>query len=102
VQIRVQAIGLNRAEIMYRNGQYVIEPEFPARLGYEAAGVVQAVGENVEAFTTGDLVSVIPSFMFNDYGMSGELVNAPVQAVVKDPENLSFEEAAASWMMYVT
>ncbi len=101
VQIRVQAIGLNRAEIMYRNGQYVIEPEFPARLGYEAAGVVQAVGENVEAFT-GDLVSVIPSFMFNEYGMYGELVNAPVHAVVKHPENLSFEEAAASWMMYVT
>ncbi|MDO2625196.1 alcohol dehydrogenase catalytic domain-containing protein [Escherichia coli] len=47
VQIRVHAIGINRAEIMYRNGQYVIEPEFPARLGYEAAGVVQAVGENV-------------------------------------------------------
>lgn len=92
VQIRVQAIGLNRAEIMYRNGQYVIEPEFPARLGYEAAGVVQAVGENVEAFTTGDLVSVIPSFMFNEYGMYGELVNAPVHAVVKHPENLSFEK----------
>ena len=102
VQIRVQAIGLNRAEIMYRNGLYVIAPEFPARLGYEAAGVVQAVGENVEAFTTGDLVSVIPSFMFNEYGMYGELVNAPVHAVVKHPENLSFEEAAASWMMYVT
>ncbi|MBL2109575.1 alcohol dehydrogenase, partial [Klebsiella pneumoniae] len=67
-----------------------------------AAGVVQAVGENVEAFTTGDLVSVIPSFMFNEYGMYGELVNAPVHAVVKHPENLSFEEAAASWMMYVT
>jgi len=54
VQIRVRAIGLNRAEIMYRNGQYVIEPEFPARLGYEAAGIVQAVGENVEEFATGD------------------------------------------------
>ncbi|MEI6934163.1 alcohol dehydrogenase, partial [Klebsiella pneumoniae] len=53
-------------------------------------------------FTTGDLVSVIPSFMFNEYGMYGELVNAPVHAVVKHPENLSFEEAAASWMMYVT
>ncbi len=60
---------------------------------------MQAVGENVEAFTTGDLVSVIPSFMFNEYGMYGELVNAPVHAVVKHPENLSFEEAAASWMM---
>lgn len=53
VQIRVHAIGLNRAEIMYRNGQYVIDPEFPARLGYEAAGVVEAVGENVESFARG-------------------------------------------------
>lgn len=102
VQIRVHAIGINRAEIMYRNGQYVIELEFPARLGYEAAGVVQAVGENVDEFTIGDLVSVIPSFMFNEYGMYGEVVNAPVHAIVKHPENLSFEEAAASWMMYVT
>ncbi|RPH20215.1 alcohol dehydrogenase [Buttiauxella warmboldiae] len=102
VQIRVHAIGLNRAEIMYRNGQYVIDPEFPARLGYEAAGVVEAVGENVEGFARGDLVSVIPSFMFNEYGMYGELVNAPVHAVVKHPDNLSFAEAAASWMMYVT
>lgn len=59
VQIRVHAIGLNRAEIMYRNGQYVIEPEFPARLGYEASGVVQAVGEHVEGIVTGDRVSVI-------------------------------------------
>ncbi|QCA06651.1 zinc-dependent alcohol dehydrogenase family protein [Pantoea vagans] len=102
VQIRVHAIGLNRAEIMYRNGQYVIEPEFPARLGYEAAGMVEAVGEHVEEFASGDRVSVIPSFMFSEYGMYGELVNAPVHAVVKHPENLSFEEAAASWMMYVT
>ena len=93
VQIRVHAIGLNRAEIMYRNGQYV---------GYEAAGVVEAVGENSENFAKGDLVSVIPSFMFNEYAMYGELVNAPVHAVVKHPDNLSFEEAAASWMMYVT
>ncbi|WP_312757894.1 zinc-dependent alcohol dehydrogenase family protein [Pantoea brenneri] len=102
VQIRVKAIGVNRAEIMYRTGQYVIEPEFPARLGYEAAGVVEAVGENVDGFTCGDAVSVIPSFMFSEYGMYGERVNAPVHAVVKQPENLSFEQAAASWMMYVT
>ncbi|MBU3892206.1 zinc-dependent alcohol dehydrogenase family protein [Serratia rhizosphaerae] len=102
VQIRVRAIGLNRAEIMYRNGQYVIAPEFPARLGYEAAGVVEVVGENVEGFAKGDVVSVIPSFMFNEYGMYGERVNAPLHAVVKHPGNLSFEEAAASWMMFVT
>ena len=102
VQIAVRAIGINRAEIMYRTGQYVIEPRFPARLGYEAAGVVSAVGAGVTGFAPGDSVSVIPSFAFTEYGMYGEVVNAPSHAVVKHPENLSFEQAAASWMMYVT
>lgn len=102
VQIQVRAIGINRAEVMYRTGQYVIEPQFPARLGYEAAGVVSAAGSGVTEFAPGDHVSVIPAFMFTDYAMYGEVVNAPVHAVVKHPENLSFEEAAASWMMYVT
>ncbi|VFS57095.1 Beta-ketoacyl-acyl-carrier-protein synthase I [Kluyvera cryocrescens] len=40
--------------------------------------------------------------MFNQYGMYGERVNAPVHAVVKHPQNLSFEQAAASWMMFIT
>lgn len=102
VQIRVRAIGINRAEIMYRTGQYVIDPLFPARLGYEAAGVVEAVGSQVRDIAPGDAVSVIPSFMFSEYGMYGEVVNAPAHAVAKHPQNLSFEQAAASWMMYVT
>ena len=37
VAISVRAIGLNRAESMFRSGPYVENPEFPARLGYEAA-----------------------------------------------------------------
>ncbi|WP_338524580.1 zinc-dependent alcohol dehydrogenase family protein [Pseudomonas batumici] len=102
VQIEVKALGLNRAEIMYRTGQYVIDPVFPAQLGYEAAGIVRAVGGGVSDFAVGDVVSVIPAFSFADYGMYAEVVNAPVHAVVKHPTNLSFEEAAASWMMFVT
>lgn len=102
VQIHVHAIGINRAEVMYRSGQYVIDPQYPARLGYEAAGVVEAVGQDVSEFTPGDRVSVIPAFMFSEYGMYAERVNAPAHAVVKHPDNLTFEEAAASWMMFVT
>jgi NADPH:quinone reductase-like Zn-dependent oxidoreductase len=60
------------------------------------------VGAKVTAFRSGDIVSVIPAFSFSDYGMYGEVVNAPAHAVVKHPQNLSFEQAAASWMMYVT
>ncbi|MFK3769943.1 zinc-dependent alcohol dehydrogenase family protein [Pseudomonas putida] len=102
VQIEVKAIGLNRAEIMYRTGQYVIDPQFPAKLGYEAAGIVRAVGSDVSDVVPGDVVSVVPSFSFADYGMYAEVVNAPAHAVVKHPSNLSFVEAAASWMMFVT
>lgn len=36
VQIQIHAIGLNRAEMMYREGAYVIDPVFPATLGYES------------------------------------------------------------------
>jgi NADPH:quinone reductase-like Zn-dependent oxidoreductase len=102
VQIRVKAIGLNRAESMFRRGQYLWAPKLPARLGYEAAGTVAAVGPDVQGFKVGDAVSVIPAFSLNDYGMYAELANAPAYAVVKHPQPLSFEEAAAAWMQYLT
>lgn len=102
VQVSVHAIGLNRAEIMYRTGNYVIEPTFPSVLGYEAAGVITAIGEGISEFSIGDAVSVIPSFGFDEYGTYGELINLPVHAVVKHPKNLTFQQAAASWMMFVT
>lgn len=102
VQIAVKAIGLNRAEAMFRSGRYLEDPKLPARLGYEAAGTVAAVGPDVQDFKVGDTVSTIPSFSLNAYGMYADLANAPVHAVVKHPESLSFEEASAVWMQYVT
>jgi len=47
VQIAVRAIGLNRAEVMFRNGAYLQEADFPSRLGYEAAGTVKTTGSDV-------------------------------------------------------
>lgn len=102
VRIRARALGLNRAESMYRSGRYVIEPQFPATMGYEAAGVVDAVGAQVQGLTVGDSVSVVPAFMFDQYGLYGDLVLAPARAVVKNPEGLSWESAAATWMAYTT
>ncbi|MFC0397960.1 zinc-dependent alcohol dehydrogenase family protein [Paraburkholderia rhizosphaerae] len=102
VQIAVKAIGLNRAESMFRSGQYIEAPKLPARLGYEAAGTVAAIGAGVSGVQVGDAVSVIPAFSLNEYGMYAEVVNAPAHAVVRHPASLSFEEAAAAWMQYVT
>jgi NADPH:quinone reductase-like Zn-dependent oxidoreductase len=102
VRIRTRALGLNRAEAMFRNGDYVVEPVFPALIGYEAAGVVEAVGDGVCTVRVGDHVSVVPAFALTDYGLHGELVVAPARAVVKHPGRLTWNAAAATWMQFIT
>jgi NADPH:quinone reductase-like Zn-dependent oxidoreductase len=102
VRISVRALGLNRAESMYRTGRYVIEPTFPATMGYEASGVIDAVGPEVSGLSVGDSVAVIPAFMFDQYGLYGDLVIAPARAVVKNPAGVNWEVAAATWMPFTT
>ena len=102
VRIAVKALGLNRAESMFRTGRYFEAPRFPARLGYEAAGTVEAVGEGVKDLKVGDVVSTIPAFSQNDYGVYGEFAVVPAAAVAKHPPSLSWTDAAAIWMQYAT
>ena len=61
VRIKVKAIGINRAEAMWRVDDYIEPVKFPAGLGYEAAGIVDAVGKDVSGFAAGDEVNVIPT-----------------------------------------
>ena len=102
VQIAVKAIGLNRAEVMFRTGRYLQEAKVPSQLGYEAAGIVKALGANVTEFSENDAVSVIPTLDMSRWPTYGEVINIPAKYVVKHPARLSFEQAAASWMQYVT
>jgi NADPH:quinone reductase-like Zn-dependent oxidoreductase len=102
VRIKVKAIGINRAESMWRNDVYIEPVKFPAGLGYEAAGIVDAVGKDVRGLAPGDAVNVIPSFSMNHYTTYGEVIIAPDYAVVKHPKSLSFAEAASIWMMFMT
>ena len=101
VRIKVKAIGINRAESMWRNDKYIEPVKFPAGLGYEAAGIVDAVGKDV-VFAEGDIVSTIPAFSQNQYFTYGEVILVPDHAVVKHPKSLSFAEAASIWMMFLT
>jgi NADPH:quinone reductase-like Zn-dependent oxidoreductase len=102
VRITVKAIGINRAESMWRLDDYIEPVKFPAGLGYEAAGIVDAVGANVTGIAVGDEVNVIPSFSMNQYFTYGEVITVPDYAVVKHPKSLSYVEAASVWMMFVT
>lgn len=102
VRLQVKALGLNRAEVVFRAGVYIEQAKLPARLGYEAAGMIDAVGPGVEGFQVGDRVSTIPAFSMNQYGVYGESAIAPVHAIARIPNGLSFEQGAAIWMAYLT
>jgi NADPH:quinone reductase and related Zn-dependent oxidoreductases len=102
VRIRVTALGLNRAETMFRAGNYLEPAVLPSRIGYEAAGVVDAIGDGVEGLQLGDPVSVVPAFSMTEYGVYGEEAVVPARALVKMPPDSSPIEAAALWMQYLT
>jgi NADPH2:quinone reductase len=103
VSIAVRALGLNRADELFREGRYQPAPVFPSRIGYEAAGTVTALGGGTNGLAVGDVVSVIPiEGGIGRYGTYGEVATVPATAVVKHPPSLTFEEAAATWMQYLT
>ena len=87
VRLRVEAIGLNRAEIMFRKGQYLEAPQLPSRLGYEAAGLIDAVGPDVTDFQIGDRVSTIPSFAMANMAFMGRAPSSQPMRLPIIPKN---------------
>lgn len=102
VRLRIEAIGLNRSEVLFRQGTYSTQPTFPARLGYEAAGVVEALGPGVQGLAVGERVCVLPSFRQGEYGVYADQAIVPARCVIPAPPGLSPVEAASIWMQYLT
>lgn len=102
VNIAVEAIGINRGDILLRQDRYVESPKLPSRIGYDAAARVTAVGAGVAGFAVGDKVMTIPAFLQSQYGVCGEDVNVPAEALWPWPETMSAEEAACVGVQYTT
>ena len=102
VRLRVKAIGLNRAEVMFRMGRYLEDPVLPAKNGYEASGIVEAVGPGVDKSWIGKTASTVPAFLLTQYGVYGEVAIVPAFALAAYPKRLSFEEGTSIWMQYLT
>lgn len=103
VLIRVAALGLNRAEVLFRSGSCYYRPTLPAsRNGYEAAGTVEAVGEGVTAFAPGDPVLTAANLELSAHGVYGDLILLPQSGVVPRAAEVDAVTAAAVWVTYST
>ncbi|AWY38631.1 NADPH:quinone reductase [Pseudomonas putida] len=98
VRLRHVAVGLNYADTYFRNGTYPIP--MPNGIGVEAAGVVSAVGEGVSNVVVGDRVTY--TGFINTLGAYSTERLIPAAPLIKLPENISFETAAAMTMRGLT
>ena len=97
VRVRNEAIGLNFIDTYYRSGLYPL-PELPSGLGNEGAGVVDAIGSDVHNVKVGDRVA----YGTGPLGAYSELHVLPAANVVKLPDDISYEEAAAVMLKGLT
>lgn len=96
IQIQHKAIGMNFIDVYFRDGLY--PGSLPHGLGFEGAGKVVAVGPDVEDFVIGDRVA----YGQGPLGAYAEVRNIPIDTVVKLPNEISYEEAAAMMLKGLT
>src|SRR5690606_38102861 len=97
VRIEVRAAGVNFPDVLLSYGKYQFRPPPPFVPGGEAAGVVKAIGAGVNTFAPGDRVATTVV-----HGAFAEQIVVPEAAVVKLPDAVGFEVAAATLLTYGT
>ena len=101
VRVKVEAVGLNRSEAMFRAGRYPVPVNLPSPMGYEGVGTIEALGPGVEGFAVGERVCVLP-MTSPAQGLWAEQAIVPARILLPAPSGLSPAEAAAIWMQYMT
>ncbi|MGZ3425964.1 MAG: alcohol dehydrogenase catalytic domain-containing protein, partial [Polyangia bacterium] len=97
VRIRVKAAGINFADLMARLGLYPDAPKIPCVVGYEVSGVIDELGPGATGFSVGDRV-----FGMTRFGGYSDTVVMPTAQAFRMPDKMSFEEAAALPVVYLT
>ncbi|MFC1848837.1 medium chain dehydrogenase/reductase family protein [candidate division CSSED10-310 bacterium] len=97
VLLKVKASGINFADILARKGLYLDAPKPPCVVGYEVSGIVEQVGPGCDETLVGNEVLTLTRF-----GGYSDTVTVPVENILEKPAQLSFAEAAALPVNYVT
>ena len=102
VEIDVRAAGVNPADTYMRLGTYAIVPALPYTPGGDAGGVIAEVGPDVEGLAVGDRVVVGTALSFEMTGCYAEKVKRKATEVRRLPDAISFAQATAFGVSYVT
>ena len=102
VRLRIEAFALNWGDndLMHDNYSFSFSA-FPARIGMEAAGIVEAVGAEVEGIAIGDRYCTLPYF-YDRQGASADTLIINQAYITKAPDGLTAVEAASIWMQFLT
>lgn len=102
VQLRIEAFALNWGDMNLMMDQYSFSfNHFPARIGMEAAGIVEAVGTDVSGIEVGERYCTLPYFYYNN-GASADTLTINQKYVTKAPERMSAVESCSVWMQFMT
>ena len=102
IRLRVEAFALNWGDMNLMKDRYSFSfSGFPAKIGIEAAGIVDAVGPDVSGIEPGMRMCTLPYF-YDRRGVSSESVIIDHRYVTPAPEGLSAVESASIWMQYMT
>jgi len=123
VRLRMKAAALNRLDLWVREGWKGLELHMPHVVAADGAGVVDALGEGVTQFALGDRVAINPTLIDAEQllmagdesailnapilgehapGVAAQYVTLPARNLFKIPEHITFEQAAAAGLVYVT
>lgn len=97
VRVAIKAAGISFVDVLTAAGGYQVKPPVPYIPGSECAGIIEAIGDNVQGFAIGD--RVVASGWG---GMFASHVNLPATVIRKMPDGLSFEEASVFPVSYMT
>lgn len=104
VLVQVKAISINPVDMKTRNGKALYEQlkeNGPIILGWDIAGEVTAIGENVKQFKIGDTVFGMVNFPGHGRAYA-EYVAAPAEHLAHKPDNISYQQAGAATLAALT
>ncbi|WP_156509109.1 alcohol dehydrogenase catalytic domain-containing protein, partial [Oleiphilus sp. HI0132] len=104
VGVRIRSIGLNRGDLLFCQNRYFIKPNPGSRLGFEAAGIVDALpADGKSNFKLGDKVALCPmSFDVHSQGTLAEYGAYNEASLIPSPDSVPDEHCGAIWMAYFT